>query len=294
MQMKQLGLKQLETMKIKALLQHASDILNDAGVQSPEVDAELLFCHMQGISRGELGTAKIMGHDIDAATECQYLELVRRRTTEPLQHITGVAPFRYRELRVGPGVFIPRPETEMLIDIASQQIFSGAKVVDLCAGSGAIAAAVASENPRTDVYAVEISDEAIAYLQQNVQNLNVEVVHGDFKSELAQLHNVVDVVISNPPYVASTTGMSDEVLYHDPSLALYGGGEAGLNIPLQVIDRAHFLLKSGGFFVMEHDETQHRALKEYMQQQGWENIMLHHDLTGRQRATSAFKSSLVP
>ncbi|MFT4186690.1 MAG: peptide chain release factor N(5)-glutamine methyltransferase [Micrococcaceae bacterium] len=280
-------------MQLKALLTEATDFLNEAGVQSPKVDAELLLCYVLNCTRNELQLKLIMGTNMVLAQQQKFQDLlVQRANNIPVQHLTGKAPFRYLELLVGAGVFIPRPETELLVEIAMSHFKADSMVVDLCAGSGAIAASIATEIPNTEVYAVELSKKALPYLIENTKNLTVNVVQGDFNTALPDLGSRVDVLLSNPPYVPETdVPKTVEVAKFDPQLALYGGNPDGTKIPKQVIKRAEFLLKPGGFFAMEHAETQQDYLTELLVGSGnWKKVEKHNDLTGRPRFVSAIKS----
>lgn len=254
----------------------AAAVLEKAGVPSSRHDAERL---------AEFAT-----------NETQYAEYVARRAArEPLQHITGVAYFRYLELAVGPGVFIPRPETELVAQAAidASKALSDAIVVDLCAGSGAIAISVASEVPTSTVYAVEIDQGALPWLERNAKGTTVRVRQGDAATALPELDGTVDVVVSNPPYVPLGMGieMQAEVRDYDPAASLWGGQD-GLDVIKQVIDRAAQLLKPGGVLVVEHDDTHGESVPALLRAPGlWQGITDHDDLTGRARFATATRST---
>ena len=226
-----------------------------------------------------------------------YDRLVAERATRvPLQHLTGVAHFRRLTLAVGPGVFVPRPETEvtagLAIDAASR---SGpdAVVVDLCTGSGAIALAVKDEVPSARVLAVELSDLAHGWAVANRDRLglDVDVRIGDATTAFPELEGDVDVVVSNPPYIPTDAVPVDpEVRDHDPHVALYGGSADGLAVPRAVAARAARLLREGGVLVIEHADTQGTSLPAALRRTGsWVDVVDHDDLTGRPRTTVAVR-----
>lgn len=270
-----------------------------AQVPSPRVDAELLAAHLlHGGSRAELQRALLLGERLTPAQVAEYEALVARRAErEPLQHITGRAPFYRLELSVGPGVFVPRPETELLVEEALKVLSARAEpatgqlcVVDLCTGSGAIAAALKSELPEAQVFAVELSDEAIPYARRNLEPLGVHLVQGDALTALTELVGRFDAVLSNPPYIPPANVPADpEAALHDPDMALYGGGEDGMQMPTAIAARAYELLAPGGFFMMEHDDTQEEAVAELLARVGFERCYPVRDLNGRPRHSAGYK-----
>lgn len=270
-----------------------------AQVPSPRVDAELLAAHLlYGSSRSRLQRAALMGERLTPAQVAEYEALVARRAArEPLQHITGRAPFHHLELSVGPGVFVPRPETELLVEEALKVLSARAesatgqlRIVDLCAGSGAIAAAVKSELPNAQVFAVELSEEAIPYARKNLEPLGVHLVQGDALTALTELAGRFDAVLSNPPYIPPGNVPADpEAALHDPDMALYGGGEDGMQMPTAIAARAYELLAPGGFFMMEHDDTQEEAVAELLARVGFERCYPVRDLNGRPRHSTGYK-----
>lgn len=280
-------------MKLSELLTRGSELLASVGIDSAEVDAQLLAAHVLGISRGELQAKLFLDPEIPQAAE--LLELFQKRKQRiPLQHLTGVAYFRNLELAVGPGVFIPRPETEGVAELAIQALRSVPVepiAVDLCTGSGAIAISLATEVPHSKVFAWELNPESESYLRQNLRG-NVELVMGDISEDhrlFEDLAGTVDVVVSNPPYIPNWAIPRDlEVQLHDPDLALYGG-EDGLDIIRVVSRRAMQLLKPGGFLVVEHADSQGQLVADLFQADGWRSISIHQDLTGRDRSVSAIK-----
>ena len=281
-------------MLLSDLLARGTELLSNAGIESANVDAELLAAHVLGISRGELQTKLFTDFELDDPTAIEELFL-KRSERIPLQHLTGVAYFRSLALEVGPGVFIPRPETEGVAELAIQALRAvpGESIaVDLCAGSGAIALSLATEVPQAKVYAWELNSESESYLRKNLAG-NVELVMGDIADDhplFIELEGIVDVVISNPPYIPSWAIPRDlEVQLHDPDLALYGG-EDGMDIMKVVSRRALQLLKPGGFLVVEHAESQAQIVADLFEADGWRSIRCHQDLTARDRATTAVKA----
>lgn len=268
----------------------AAAVLSGAGVPSPGVDADLLLCFVTGDSRAELKLRELRGENLDEAQYAQYLDLVARRARRiPLQHLTGEGHFRYLTLKVGPGVFSPRPETESVVQVGLDFLGSlqGSRCVDLCSGSGAIAAALATELPASTVWAVELSAEAIGYTRANCEPLGVHVLHQDAARLPAALHGTIDLVISNPPYIPPNAIPREvEVREHDPQMALYGLGSDGLQIPRAVSAEALRLLRPGGMYVMEHAEVQAESAAAMLAALGFEAVTGHQDLTGRARATS--------
>ncbi|TNM68630.1 peptide chain release factor N(5)-glutamine methyltransferase [Streptomyces sp. NP160] len=275
-----------------------------AGVPSPAVDADLLAAGVLGLGLGELRAASLRGTALTADQAGRLAALVtRREAREPLQHLLGRAPFRGLELLVGPGVFVPRPETEttagLAVRAAERVVASGRAplVVDLCTGSGAVALAVAAEVPAARVVAVELDPGAHAWARRNLDahpaGERVRLVLGDATSAevLAELDGTADVVASNPPYVPpGAVPREPEVRDHDPALALWGGGEDGLLVPRGVVARAAALLRPGGLVVVEHAEVQGEALRQLLAPPQWDGAATHDDPGGRPRATSAHRA----
>ncbi|MEV7604743.1 peptide chain release factor N(5)-glutamine methyltransferase [Paenarthrobacter sp. NPDC089322] len=269
-------------------VREAAAVLSDAGVPSPRVDAELLAEHLLGVGLGRLRTM-LLG---DSPAPDGYAELVAERAGRiPLQHITGVAYFRHLELKVGPGVFIPRPETESVVQLVIDHLkgVPQPKVVDLGTGSGAIAGSIAHEVPEADVYAVEFSVFAHAWASRNLEPLGVTLIQGDLRDALPDHNGSFDVVVSNPPYIpAEAIPNEPEVALHDPPEALYGGGADGMELPTAAAASAARLLKAGGYFVMEHAEVQAAWIAGLLRRTGhWTDVTTHFDLNGKERATSA-------
>ncbi|WP_285240767.1 peptide chain release factor N(5)-glutamine methyltransferase [Pseudarthrobacter sp. MEB009] len=274
---------------LAAAVSEATRILAAAGVPSPRVDAELLADHLLNVGLGRL-RALLLG---DTPAPDGYGALIAERASRvPLQHITGVAYFRYLELAVGPGVFIPRPETESVVQLVIDHIRDAAhpRVVDLGTGSGAIAGSIAAEVPAAEVHAVEYSAFAHAWAARNLEPLGVNLVQGDLRTALPELNGTFDVVVSNPPYIpAEAVPNEPEVALHDPPEALYGGGADGMELPTAAAASAARLLRPGGYFVMEHAEVQSGWIAAMLARQGsWTGITSHQDLNGKDRATTAF------
>jgi release factor glutamine methyltransferase len=284
---------------LRATIVAARDALARVGVVGP--DAEILAAHVLGTSLGDLRMRALRGEALadDAALALGAL-VARRGDREPLQHLTGEAPFRHVTLAVGPGVFVPRPETEVLVDHALRLLDAAVEpggdrapvVVDACAGSGAIAIAVATERPRAEVVAVELSDDAIAWTRRNVEAFagRVRLVHGDVAALDALLPGLVgrvDVLVSNPPYVPIAAIPRDaEVRLHDPAVALYSGVD-GLEVVRDLALVGLRMVRVGGAIALEHGEEQGAAVRGVLEATGWSQTATHPDLTGRDRVTTA-------
>ncbi|RAM35211.1 peptide chain release factor N(5)-glutamine methyltransferase [Arthrobacter globiformis] len=283
----------LPAQSLAEAVREATELLTEAGVPSPRVDAELLADHLLGVGLGRL-RAMMLG---DAPAPAGYTELVAERATRiPLQHITGVAHFRYLQLAVGPGVFIPRPETESVVQLVIDRLRAleragvvRPKVVDLGTGSGAIAGSIAHEVPEAEVFAVEFSEFAHAWAAKNLRPLGVTLLLGDLRNALPELNGTFDVVVSNPPYIpAEAIPNEPEVALHDPPEALYGGGADGMELPTAAAASAARLLVPGGYFVMEHAEVQAGWISTMLERTGlWTDVTTQFDLNGKERATSA-------
>ncbi|WP_211882738.1 peptide chain release factor N(5)-glutamine methyltransferase [Pseudarthrobacter albicanus] len=277
-------------MSLAGAVREATAVLAAAGVPSPRVDAELLAGHLLGVGPGRL-RAMLLG---DSPAPEGYDDLVSERAQRiPLQHLTGVAHFRYLELAVGPGVFIPRPETESVVQLVIDRLQGSRhpKVVDLGTGSGAIAGSIAHEVPGSEVHAVEFSGFAHAWAAKNLLPLGVILVRGDLRDALPEHNGTFDVVVSNPPYIpAEAIPNEPEVALHDPPEALYGGGADGMELPTAAAASAARLLLPGGYFVMEHAEVQAAWIASMLERTGlWSEVTTHLDLNGKERATSAVR-----
>jgi release factor glutamine methyltransferase len=272
----------------RALRRAAADVLREAGVASPERDAELLLAHVLDVPLGRL----VLVDDVSPAQQEQYDALVARRAArEPLQHLTGSAAFRHVELLVGPGVFVPRPETELLAGWAIDAVadLDAPVVVDLCTGSGAIARAVADEVPDARVHAVELDEGAFAWAERNLAGTGVDLRHGDFATAFDDLLGTVDVVVCNPPYIPlwAWESVAVEARDHDPHLALYSGDD-GLDAIRVLSVRAALLLRPGGVLGFEHADAQGELAPAVLRSAGrWADVADHRDLAGRPRFTTA-------
>jgi release factor glutamine methyltransferase len=282
-------------------MRRAAQQLEAAGVPSARHDAEELAAFVLGVPRAQVRTAALRGDTAPLGSRFDELVAERARRT-PLQHLTGQGPFRYLVLDVGPGVFVPRPETEVVagaaVDEARRQLELGRApvVVDLCTGSGAIAIAVATEVPGSAVHAVELSADAFAWAAQNVRRTGavVDLRQGDAADAFVDLHGTVDVVVSNPPYIPPGSEPTDpEVRDHDPQVALYGGGPDGLAVPAQVVAAAARLLRPGGLLVMEHADVQQPQVVALVRRAVvggaavWSHVDGHLDLASRPRYVTA-------
>jgi release factor glutamine methyltransferase len=287
----------LDPRSVAAALERGTAVLRSAHVPSPAVDAELLVGHVLGLGRGQVQAKAAADALLDTEQLLAVTELIERRAArEPLQHITGRAPFRRLELAVGPGVFVPRPETEFVAQFAIDALHATASAepvgVDLGTGSGAIALAMATEVPHASVIGVEVSPLAYIWTRQNFREVaapNARSVFADLAHALPELDGAVDVVISNPPYIpAAAIPRDPEVRLFDPEIALYGG-EDGLDVVRRVSATAQRLLRSGGALVLEHGELQAGEITELLTLDGWRAIATHRDLLGRDRATTALR-----
>jgi release factor glutamine methyltransferase len=281
-------------------LRTATARLAEAGVDSPRVDAEELAAHVLAVRRGQL----LLRNALDEAQADRFDGLVAERARRvPLQHLVGRAGFRHLELEVGLGVFVPRPETESVVQwavdalarVRAEEGVTAPLVVDLCAGSGTIALALANEVPGAVVHAVERSPEAMHWTKRNVDirtdagDPEVTLHLADAADALPELDGTVDLVASNPPYVAVTeTHIPDpEVLDHDPGVALWAG-EDGLDVVRVVEATARRLLRPSGLVVVEHSDRQGESAPALFRDGGgWADVADHRDLAGRDRFVTA-------
>jgi len=283
---------------IKPLLRSAKEKLAAADIT--EVDAEHLFAYVLGISRMDLHNSVKLEEALKAlgdfgVIEDTFAKLISRRAAhEPLQYLTGIAYFRHLEIEVGPGVLVPRPESELLVEAVlthiknlEEKVSGEISVIDLGAGSGALSLAIATEAPRSRVIAVEKSPDAIVWLKKNVARIseNVRVVEGDVADVLPGVK--CDAVIANPPYVPDNQSLPRDVADHEPHIALFGGA-TGLELPKRFIGAAARLLKSGGVLAIEHTEEQGAAIDALLSMD-FIDIAVHQDLTGRPRWSSAVR-----
>jgi release factor glutamine methyltransferase len=274
----------------RELLRSAAAVLADAGVASPDFDAAELLAHVLGTTRPGLLLAGAPTAEQAAAFDALVLRRARR---EPLQHLTGSAAFRHVELLVGPGVFVPRPETELLAGwaVAAAASVAGRApvVVDLCTGSGAIALSVATEVPAAEVHAVELGDSAHEWAGRNLTGSGVDLRHGDMADAFRDLDGSVDVVVCNPPYIPleAYESVAPEARDHDPELALFSGVD-GLEAMRVLAVVAARLLRPGGVVGAEHADVQGESAPGVFVAAGrWSDVRDHRDLAGRSRFTTA-------
>jgi release factor glutamine methyltransferase len=282
-------------MLIQDALEQAAITLTKAGVISPSVDAQWLMAHVKKIGRGDLGVLIAIQQELLIEHETLFFELIDIRAKRiPLQHITGVAGFRSLELQVGKGVFIPRPETEMVVQYAIDFLRTlphGGKAIDLGTGSGAIALAMATEVPNIAVTAVEKSAEAAFFARKNIAKYapEVELVIGSMSEVCAGLPAEFDVLVSNPPYIpVSAIPIDPEVRDHDPQLALYGGVD-GLDVIREISEIGLRILRPGGFLVLEHADGQSELVRELLLSAGWRLVSPHKDANFRFRTVTAVR-----
>lgn len=340
-------------MRVRTVLQQCAHALYEAGVGSvagSEEDAQavaahearVLFAEAFGLTASDVQAAVLMDKrvealagstDTDAAKAATFARMGeslkffaewtgRRAHREPLQHIVGHAPFRFLDLKVGPGVFIPRPETELLVDEAvayvrqrtqreeldsaessSEPAVSPLRIVDLCAGSGALGLAAATEIPHSEVWAVELSSDAYGYAEHNAQmarksfpDMRYTLLHADATSQetLDELDGTVDILLSNPPYIPERDIPEQvEAREYDPALALYGASEDGMKVPAAIIHRAFALLKPQGMLVMEHDWQQGEATCMVAQKCGFRRAETRQDFAGKDRYLYAVKEEVT-
>jgi release factor glutamine methyltransferase len=276
----------------------ATATLAAAGVASPEHDAKALALHVLGLSKP---SDLLLADGFDETQAIAYVDLVARRAQRvPLQHLVGTVGFRHIELEVGPGVFVPRPETESVVqwavDAIAREGWTAPVLADLCTGSGTIAFALANEVPGATVHAVERDPDALAWTRRNAANRlaagdpEVHLHLGSVEESLLDLDGTFDLVASNPPYVATHEAHvpDPEVVDHDPQIALFAG-EDGLDVIRLVEQAARRLLKSGGLVVVEHSDRQGTSAPAVFERAGWAEVADHQDLTGRDRFVTARK-----
>jgi release factor glutamine methyltransferase len=286
---------------VRPLLIQATSQLREVGVTSPEQDARQLLAYAVGIELAQLPL-------LDAVEDAQasdFQTLINKRARRiPLQHLTGRAHFRYLEVEVGPGVFVPRPETEVMTGWAIEQlrpmvyaVARGASrhlpvAVELGTGSGAVAKAIATELTGTRVHAVEVSEEAAAYAARNLADTTVELYVQDMIGALPELSGTVDLVIANPPYIPldAFESVVPEVRDHDPALALFSGQD-GLDAIRVVVSEAGRLLRPTGLLCIEHADVQGESAQQIViQHGGFAAVRDHPDLAGRPRFVTAIRS----
>ncbi|CDO89940.1 protein-(glutamine-N5) methyltransferase, release factor-specific [Mycobacterium triplex] len=276
---------------LRRAIDSAAAMLAEAGIDSARWDAEELAAHVAGAERGRLTLIE----SIDDEFLVRYHDVVAARSRRvPLQHLTGTAAFGPVVLQVGPGVFIPRPETEAILEWATAQRLGAAPmIVDLCTGSGALAVTLSRHRPAARVIAIDDSEAALDYARRNVEGTAVELVRADVTAAglLAELDGRVDLVVANPPYVPDGVKLDPEVAQHDPPHAVFGGPD-GMAVIDAVVDVAGRWLRPGGLFAVEHDDTTSSRTVELIQRtELFDDIRARRDLTGRPRFVTAIRSA---
>jgi release factor glutamine methyltransferase len=275
------------TTRLRSAIDSATTLLADAGIDSARYDAEELAAHVAGTERGRLS---LLGPPDDTFFDHYNAAVAARSRRVPLQHLTGTAAFGPLTLSVGPGVFIPRPETEAMLEwVVAQALPAKPVVVDVCTGSGALALALARHWPGARVIGLDDSDAALDYARRNAAGTTVEFVCADVTDPdvLTELDGQVDLVVSNPPYVPDGAELEPEVVDHDPPHAVFGGPDGMAVIPA-VARLAGRLLRPGGLFAVEHDDTTSSITAEIICGiELFDDVVARTDLTGRPRFVTA-------
>ncbi|MEM6109814.1 peptide chain release factor N(5)-glutamine methyltransferase [Mycobacterium sp. 050272] len=276
---------------LRRAIDSAAAVLAEAGIDSARWDAEELAAHVAGAERGRLTLIE----SIDDEFVVRYRDIVAARSRRvPLQHLTGTAAFGPVLLHVGPGVFIPRPETEAILEWAiARRLGAAPVIVDLCTGSGALAVTLARHRPAARVIAIDDSDAALDYARRNVEGTAVELIRADVTEQrlLPELDGRVDLIVANPPYVPDDAALDPEVAQHDPPRAVFGGPD-GMTVISAVVDLAGRWLRPGGAFAVEHDDTTSSRTVELIKCTGlFEDVRARQDLTGRPRFVTACRSA---
>jgi release factor glutamine methyltransferase len=271
----------------------AAALLAEAGIDSARFDAEQLAAHLAGTERGRLTLIE----SIDDEFFRRYRDVVAARSRRvPLQHLIGTAAFGPVVLHVGPGVFIPRPETEaMLAWATAQRLEAQPVIVDLCTGSGALAVALAQHRPAARVIGIDDSDRALEYARRNTEGTAIELVRADVTMPdlLPELDGRVDLVVANPPYVPDNVVLEPEVAQHDPPHAVFGGPD-GMAVIDAVVRLAGRWLRAGGLFAVEHDDTTSSRTVELVESTGvFDDVKARQDLAGRPRFVTARRRSVA-
>jgi release factor glutamine methyltransferase len=278
-------------LSLRRVIDDAAATLAEAGIDSARWDAEQLAAHLAGTDRGRLALLEAPSEDF---LERYHNVVAARAQRVPLQHLLGTAAFGPVTLHVGPGVFIPRPETEAMLEWAlAQQLPPQPVIVDLCTGSGALAVALAHHRPAARVVAVDNSDAALEYARRNARCKAIELLRADVTELaadpglLAELNGRVDMVVANPPYVPDGAALDPEVAQHDPPQAVFGGPD-GLAVIAPVVRVAGCLLRPGAVIGVEHDDTTSAPTVEMFHRTGvFDDVRARHDLTGRPRFVTA-------
>ena len=267
------------TTRLRCAIDSATTLLADAGIDSARYDAEELAAHLAGTERGRLA---LIDSPDDAFFDRYHAAIAARSRRVPLQHLTGTAAFGPLTLFVGPGVFIPRPETEAMLEWATAQCLPGTSarpvIVDVCTGSGALALALAQHWPAARVIGIDDSDAALDYARRNSAGTAVELVCADVTDPglLTELDGQVDLVVANPPYVPDAVELEPEVSQHDPPHAVFGGPD-GMTVIAAIIRLAGRWLRPGGLFAVEHDDTTSLRTSELVSSTGlFDDIVARH------------------
>lgn len=296
---------------VNQVIQHARRQLLDAGIDSAKAEADIIVAHVLEIGRGKLGILQALGKDLSSQSESRVTELVEARAARtPLQYLTGTAGFYGLDVQVEPGVFIPRVETEILVETTLQHFDNAVgplRVLDLCTGTGAIAAALADQLQQRDVpvalWAVDVDAAAVDLARRNTAPYKVTVLCADATEgdsvlaaapELETLLGAFDAVVTNPPYIPTETPVTQPEAGFDPQRALYGGSTDGTGIPRAIADQALRWLAPGGFFIMEHDHTHAGELAAALESHdGWRNVATVQDLTQTNRFVTAIRTDAL-
>ncbi|HIY86642.1 MAG TPA: peptide chain release factor N(5)-glutamine methyltransferase [Candidatus Yaniella excrementavium] len=297
--------------EVNQVIQQARRQLREAGIESANAEAEIIVAHVLEIGRGKLGIVQALGQDLSQENVSRVSALLEARAARtPLQYLTGTAGFYGLDVHVEPGVFIPRVETEILVE-STLQHFDNAKgplkILDLCTGTGAIAAALADQLAQRDItatlWAVDVDASAVELARRNTATYNVTVLCADATDsssvlaaapEMTTLLGGFDAVVTNPPYIPTQTPVIQPEAGFDPQRALYGGSSDGTSIPLAIADQALEWLAPGGFFIMEHDHTHANELAVALgKHAGWRDVVTLQDLTQTDRFVSAIRSDLL-
>lgn len=296
---------------LNVIIRQVRQHLADAGINSADAEAASIAAHVLQIDRGRLGVLQALGQAIEQKATDQIWTLANARMRRiPLQHLTGVAGFYGLDIHTEPGVFIPRPETEILVETTLEH-FSGTtrplKILDLCTGTGAIAAALAKHltrrNTAVALWAIDVDPAAVELARKNTASYNVTVLCADATDQasvvaadasLGTLLGKFDAVVSNPPYIPTSTPVTQPEAEHDPFTALYGGSPDGTAIPMAIAEQALEWLAPGGLFIMEHDESHADSLASVLNANpGWQLVTTLQDLSNTDRFVSAIRTDLV-